>query len=255
MKQFVLSPAAGKRLIAKAMLTHEHVRNALKNATVVVIAGTTNGYVAEEMLSFIGENQAFPRNRFFRGIVLPPDRPKKEDGRVPDESGFPGDVVIAKGVWQKGKTIFDVVHDLTEKDVIIKGANAVHLESRRAAVLIAHPQAGTIGASLPAHYGRRVPLIIPVGLEKRVSGNLDELAAEMNHPGAQGPRLLPVPGEIVTELDAIFMLSGAKARLVAAGGVAGAEGSVWLALSGEEEQENKALAILQSVAREPSFQR
>ncbi len=254
MKQFSLTPAAGKRLIAKAIAAHTHVLAALKNGTVAIIAGTTNGYVAEEVLALIGEAQNFKKNRFFRGIILPPARPKKEDGRLPDESGFPGDVVISNGVWQKGKTIFDVVNDLKENDVIMKGANAVNLEDRRAAILIGHPQAGTVGASLPAYYGRRVRLMIPVGLEKRVSGNLDELAARINEPGVQGPRLLPVPGEIVTELDAIALLTGARARLIAAGGVGGAEGSVWLAIDGDAGREEQAMALLQSVAGEPPFE-
>ncbi len=254
MKQISLTPAAGKRLIGKGIAKHPEVLTAMKAGTVVIIAGTTNGYVAEELLATIGQAHDFSKKRFFRGIVLPPARPKKEDGRLPDESSFPGDVVIQDGVWQKGKTIFDVVGNLKENDVILKGANAVHLESGRAAVLIAHPQAGTVGASLPAHYGRRVRLIHPVGLEKRISGNLDRLAAQINEPGAHGPRLLPVPGEVFTEIDAIAMLTGAKAQLIAAGGVGGAEGSIWLAISGDAAQENGAMALIQSVAGEPAFE-
>ena len=226
MKQFVLTPAAGKRLIGKAMIQHEAIRKALKKGTIVIIAGTTNGYVAEEILKKLGYSKEFLRNHFYRGIILPPNRAKAPNGRSYDESKFFGDVVITKGVFQKGQTIFGVVDDLSEGDVILKGANAVNLSQRRAAVLIGAPKGGTIGASLPAVVGRRVQLILPVGLEKRVYENIDELAATMNAPGAQGPRLLPVPGEIFTELDAIELLTGAKVSLVAAGGVSGAEGSV-----------------------------
>lgn len=253
MRQFSLTPAAGKRLIGKGIAGHPEVLSALKGKTVVVIAGTTNGYVAQELLTVIGQADEFRRERFFRGIVLPPSQLTSESGRFPDESGFPGDVVIQKGVWQKGKTIFDVVDELKEGDVILKGANAVDPEAGRAAILIGHPQAGTIGASLPAYYGRRVRLIVPVGLEKRIWGNLDDLASEINSPGAHGPRLLPVPGEVVTELEAIFLLTGAKAKLVAAGGVSGAEGSVWLCVNGEPEQEDQAVELLHSVASEPAF--
>lgn len=253
MRQFLLTPVAGKRLIGKAIAKHPDVLAALKGGTVVVVAGTTNGYVAEELFARMGQGHDFRKNRFFRGIVLPPLRPTNESGRLPDESSFPGDVVITEGAWQKGKTIFDVVHDLKEGDVILKGANAVDIETRRVAILIGHPEAGTIGASLPAYFGRRVRLIIPVGLEKRISGNLDELAAKLNEPGVHGPRLLPVPGEVFTEIDAVSLLTGATAQLVAAGGVAGAEGSVWLAISGEPAQENSAATLIQSVAGEPAF--
>jgi hypothetical protein len=184
---------------------------------------------------------------------MPPNRPTTSTGRLPDEGKFPGDVVIRKGVSEKGKTIFDMVDDLREGDIILKGANAVDLIQRRAAILIGDPKAGTIGVSLQAMVGRRVRLILPVGLEKRVYGNLDELAAKMNEPEAHGPRLLPVPGEIFTELDAITLLTGASASLVAAGGVCGAEGSVWLAVSGKPAQEKAAEVLIKSVVNEPAF--
>ncbi len=253
MRQYLLTPAAGKRLIGKAIALHPAVVNALKSGTVVIIAGTTNGYVAQEILTSLGQADDFRREGFFRGILLPPIRPTTASGRLTAEKVFPGDVVIKDGLWQKGKTIFDVVADLKEGDIIMKGANAVDLCKKRAAILIADPQAGTIGASLPAHFGRRVRLIFPVGLEKRIFGDLDEVAAKINEPGVNGPRLLPVPGEIFTELEAIALLTGAEAHLVAAGGVGGAEGSVWLAVSGEAVQEDRANTLLESIKGEPVF--
>ncbi|MBN1473542.1 MAG: hypothetical protein JW914_02910 [Syntrophaceae bacterium] len=253
MKQFILTPAAGKRLIAKAMLKHPAIVAAYKKRTIVIIAGTTNGYIAEEMLSKIDKRAAFSRGRFFRGIVLPPGGPKTKGGRLADQSGFSGDVVIQNGVWQKGQTIFDVVDNLKEGDVILKGANALDLENKRAAILIADSKSGTIGAALRVIVGRRVRLIIPVGLEKRISGNLDEAVALMNEPGGKGPRLMPAPGEVFTEIDAIELLTGAKANLVSAGGVCGAEGSLWLAVIGKLSQEKAAENLIKSIAREPAF--
>ncbi len=254
MKQFVLTPAAGKRIMAMALATHPAIQTSLKSGTVAIIAGTTNGYVAEEILKSIGQADGFSRRRFLRGIVLPPWHKTTEDGRLPDESGFPGDAIIVNGIWQKGKTIFDVVDDLTEGDIILKGANALDLSHRQAAILIGHPKVGTTSAVLQAVVGRRVRLIMPVGLEKRVPGDLMELAARLNAPGASGHRLLPVPGKIFTEIDAIKHLTGAEAEMVAAGGVGGAEGSVWLAISGNEEQEVAAEKLLKAVASEPWFE-
>lgn len=247
MKLFVLTSAAGKRLIAKATAAHPALQAALQSGTVVIVAGTTNGYVAEEILRQLGQAEGFARQRFFRGITLPPT------ARHPEEGKFPGDVVIVNGVWQKGETVFDAVDELKEGDVIVKGANAVDLSRKQAAVLIGHPKGGTIAAVLQAVIGRRVRLILPVGLEKRVPGDLDGLAARLNAPGAQGPRLLPVPGEILTEIEAITGLSGATAELAAGGGVSGAEGSVWLAVTGTPEQEAAAEKIIKSVSLEPPF--
>jgi hypothetical protein len=253
MFQVVLTTAAGKRLIAKAVAAHPAIQAALRSGTVVIIAGTTNGYVAEEVLALAGQSKGFRRQRFFRGITIPPHMPTTETGRLPDETGFPGDVVIVKGEWQQGKTIFDVVDDLKEGDVILKGANSLELSQKRAAILIGDRRGGTTVAFLQAVVGRRVRLLLPVGLEKRISGSLDELAAKLNAPGAHGARLLPVPGEVVSEIEAISMLTGAAAELVAGGGVCGAEGSVWLAVSGTSEEEKLAQELIASLSKEPSF--
>lgn len=252
-KQYLVPPAAGKRLIGKAIVQHPDMGPALQAGTVAILAGTTNGYVAEAVLAHIGQAEHFSRSRFFRGITLSPIKSTTASGRLPDEGAFPGDVVIVDGAWQKGATIFDVVDDLKEGDLIVKGANAVNLDSRKAGIYIGHPKAGTIGAALQAVIGRRVRLILPVGLEKRVPGDIDAIARRLNAPGAKGPRLFPVSGDLLTEIEAVAMLTGAQAELVAAGGVAGAEGACWLAVTGTETQLEQADALLKTVAQEPPF--
>jgi hypothetical protein len=240
-------------LIAKAIATHPVVQEALHSATLVIVAGTTNGYVAEEILKTIGSSEEFSRNHFFRGITLPPNRTLTAEGRITDESKFPGDVVITRGVWQKGKTLFDVVDALKEGDVILKGANALDLRRKQAAVLIGHPKAGTVGVALHAVAGRRVRLMVLVGLEKRVEGDLFALAEKVNAPESSGYRLLPVPGQVFTEIQALNLLTGVSAEMVAAGGVCGAEGCCWLAVSGAKEQEEAAEKLLASIVLEPPF--
>jgi hypothetical protein len=253
MKQFLITPQAGKRLIAKTIANHPAINKVLKNGTLVIVAGTTNGYVAEEILKTHKIANNFSRKHFFRGITMPPTKAVTAEGRTVSESKFPGDVVITKGVWQKGKTIADVIDSLKEGDVILKGANTLDLNRNQAAILIGHPKAGTIGLALPAVVGRRVRLIIPIGLEKRVNGDLNILAEKLNAPGAGGYRLLPVPGEVFTELDALKALTAANVELIAAGGVCGAEGGCWIVITGEKEQEEFAEQIVASVANEPPF--
>jgi 6-phosphogluconate dehydrogenase (decarboxylating) len=51
----------------------------------------------------------------------------------------------------------------------------------------------------------------------------------------------------------VQLLAGATAELISGGGVCGAEGSYWLAISGTKEQEEAAEKLLTSVASEPSF--
>jgi len=246
MKQFVLTPAMGKRLIGKAMARHPAVESALAGGTLVIVAGSTNGYVAEEVLQAAGQAEAFARRGFRRGTVTPPDFDPTSV-----KAPFPGDVVLVAGTWQKGKQIFDVADGLGAGDVILKGANALDPVARRAAVLIGHPQLGTSGPAIAAAVGRRVRLIVPVGLEKRVFEPIADLAAAANDAGAEGPGMLPLPGEVFTELDAIALLTGAEGRLLAGGGVYGAEGAVWVGVSGEPERIDAARQLIEAVAAEP----
>ena len=243
MKQYLVTPAMGKRLIGKAMAVHPAVQRVLASGTLVVVAGTTNGYVAEEILQSIGQAEGFSRVGFRRGMHAAP-------GAEVPQAAFPGDVVIVGGQWQKGKTIFDVADDLQVGDVVLKGANAFDLRGQ-AAVQIGHPKGGTVLAAVAAVVGRRVQLIVPVGLEKRVLEDVNVLAQRCNAPEADGPRLLPMPGEVFTELEALRLLTGATACLLAAGGIYGAEGALWLGITGSVEQVEQATALLQSVAVEP----
>jgi len=254
MKQLLFTPSAGKRLIAKELSQNSAVLSALKNGTLVIVAGTTNGYVAEEILKTL-KIEGFSKSNFFRGLTLPPSGSVTSEGRLADESKFPGDVVITNGEWQKGKTIVDVVDTLKDEDLILKGANAVNIDKKQAAVLIGHPKAGTISFIMQAVAGRRTKLIVPVGLEKRVNSDLYALTEKLNSPEASGYRMYLVPGQVFTEIEAIKQLSGANAELVAAGGICGAEGSYLLAVTGTEAQKNYAEKIWKSVASEPSFLR
>ncbi len=248
MRTYVVTPAAGKRLIARALVRHPAVQTALQKGTLVIVAGTTNGYVAEEILRTVGQDSGFSRARFFRGVTVPPGESLSFDA-----SEFPGDVILVRGRRLEGKTILHVLDEMGEGDVILKGANALDLRTRRAAVLIGDTRGGTAAAAMQAVVGRRVRLIVPVGLEKRVATDPWELAARLDAPGSTGPRLLPVVGEVVTELEAIALLTGATAELIAGGGVCGAEGSVWLGVEGTEEQVAAAATLLGELLAEPPF--
>lgn len=247
LRQFILTSSAGKRLIGRGMAAHPAVKAVMRKGMLVIVAGTTNGYVAEEVFAAMGDSQGFCRKGFRRGLTVPP-------GAKAPPGDFLGDVVLVDGVWQKGKQVFDVANDLKTGDVVVKGANALDLPRRRAAALIGHPSAGTIGAALPHVVGRRIRLIVAVGLEKRICRDLDDIARELNDPDADGPRLLPMPGEVFTELDAIRLLTGAEADLVASGGVCGAEGAVWIAVKGHPPQVQAAESLIRSIETEPPCQ-
>ena len=247
--QFHITVSAGKRLIAKAVISLEQIRSALKNNTIVIIAGSTNGYVGEELLLSIDQIGDFSKNTFFRGVTTGPG--KKID--VANAAYFNTDIVVEKGKWAKEKTIFDVAQSLGQGDIIVKGANAIDSERKLAGVLIRTANLGPSGPMMQAVIGKRTEVIIPVGLEKRVFGNIAEIALKVNAPSTDGMRMLPLSGTIITELEAIEMLTGASAELVGGGGIFGGEGGSWIAVTGTEEQLHTAKDIINSVINEPAF--
>lgn len=232
--QVILTPAQGKKLIARAVLAREDVQTAAREHTLVVVAGSTNAPIAYGLLQAMGCGEDFSPEGFLRGAIRP--APKQA---VP----FMGDVVIEKGVYQKGKTVLDVAASLGKGDMILKGANAVDLQTGETAVLIGSPVLGTAGGILPAVVGRGAALLVPVGVEKRISG-LADACRRANAPGHTGPGLLPLPGEAVTEPAALRALFGVEATLVAAGGIDGFEGAAVFSVTGEAQALGRCRALL-----------
>lgn len=244
--QFYLTPAAGKRLIAKGIAQIDSVREALENGTILIIGGTTNAAVAEELLKVVGDAEGFDRKGFFRGITVPKGFKYK-----PQESI--GDVVIKNGKWQRGLTVYDACADLKKGDIVIKGANAVNLDEEQAGVLLGSDNIGTAGPVLTAVYGRRVSLIVPVGVEKRVEAPIFELSQMCNSPDASGLKFLPLPGQVFTELHAIELLTGAYAEILGGGGICGAEGGCYFLAEGTDEQISALREIIAEVETEEPF--
>ncbi len=244
--QFYLTPAAGKRLIAKGIAAMADVRTALLRGTVVVVAGTTNGYVAEELLRTVSQGAGFDKRRFYRGLIRTGTKPAAQPP-------VNADLVLEKGIWRQGQTIFDVAARLGPGDIILKGANALDLAAGEAAVLVGNPAGGTMAAVTTAVMGRRARLILPVGLEKRVPGPLKPLCDTCADPQAEGLRLWCAPGQVFTELDAIRLLSGAQARIFAAGGVCGAEGGCYLVATGTDTQLEILHTMLDGLLATPPF--
>ena len=169
--------------------------------------------------------------------------------RSMDELGM---IRYEHGEIRTDRTVFEIAPELGPGDMILKGANALFLSGAEAGTLIGHPQGGTIIPILAAAIGRRVQIVVPIGLEKRVEKPIPELARLMNSAGAEGPRLCPLPGRVYTELDAVQTLTGAHAELLAAGGALGAEGAVYLAVTGEEDQLETMQALMNELRREPA---
>ena len=243
--QAILTVSESKRLIAQAVKEMPIVKNALANGMVIIGKGTTNAYVAEEITGKKIERAAFVRGRI---------QPAKGGKKLPDVKAAP-DVILEKGKVLD-LPLAEAVKKLKPGDVVIKGGNALDYKNKLVGVNIGAPDAGTAGATMPYVVARKAYLVIPIGLEKLVAGDLVDLSLKMREPieslnGLQSMFLLT--GEIVTELEAIHVLTGATAFQCSAGGIGGAEGSVWLVFRGTKEQVTKALKLVESIQGEPPY--
>ena len=232
--QIFLTPNEGKQLIADALASLDFVQEAMREHTVVVVMGTTNAYLANALLSQLGEEEIDMKG-FHRGITKPA-------------------LVIEKGKVIPEKTIFDVAGTLTKDDVIFKGANAVHISSETAGVLIGHPAGGTVLACEQAAVGKRTTFIMPVGVEKRVELPISDLASFVNDCDSEGLRLYPATGTPYTELDALTDLFDVDAELIAAGGICGAEGGCWFQCEGAGEDIDSLVEYVKELKELPAFE-
>ena len=75
--QIFLTPNEGKQLIADALASLDFVQEAMREHTVVVVMGTTNAYLANALLSQLGEeeiaNLAFKHADELARAQMPPE--------------------------------------------------------------------------------------------------------------------------------------------------------------------------------------
>ncbi len=245
----VLTVSESKRLIAKGVAKMPVVQNNCQEGMVVIPTGSTNAYVAEELLL----GKTLVKKHYMTGATLPAGV-EREDLELGQE--IP-DIVLKDGEIDPDLDRLSVLEQLNSGDVFIKGANALNYRQGVAGILIGgFGGGGTIGAAVGHIVGRRLNFIIPVGLEKCVAQNIFEVAKVVNARRKREdnvPRMMPVKGDIVTEIEALSLLAGLEVYQMAAGGVAGAEGSVRLAFEGPEGAVEKAERVIAEIQGEPPF--
>lgn len=239
----VLTPAEAKRLLGKAVAALPEVKAALTTGRLIIANGTTNAFVAEELLG-----HSVPKYYFGAGVIT--DGLLTETRR--DQRLKP--YLSRYGQAVEGMALNDFVKEFEAHDILIKGANAVD-PAGYAGVLLADEQGGTMAVALGVISARGARLLMPVGLEKLIPsvlvaatqcGQLRQKYVTGNLVG-----LMPVvQGEVITEVEALRILTGVKATLVAAGGVGGSEGAVVLALEGSEAAVTAAYDLVQSIKGE-----
>jgi len=138
--------------------------------------------------------------------------------------------------------------------VFIKGANAIDLD-RNVGVLLQNDCGGTIGMALGILAARGSHLILPVGLEKLIPSVPDasNMCGLQTVDYATGTKvgLMPVMyGKTITEIDAVYLLSGADAVHIASGGLGDSQGAITLVIYGVAQKVERAIEIIEQIKDE-----
>ncbi len=265
--QAVLTPTESKKLIAKAVARMDVVTKALKDGIIVMHPSSSTYFIVEELTGHR------PRtNAWVCGMVIPKGlcvemgmsatvkEPREEGKPIGGGDDFRASWVIRKGEITSGIPLAPVLKEMGPEDVYIKGVNALDTQGR-VGVLIGSqsPEVVTIGRVMAARRERGINVIFAVGLEKLIPIPMEEAAQEakqrpVDYSMGCAPTLFACDGTVVTELEAINILSGAVATPIAAGGLGGAEGAIILMVKGNEEQVGAAINYIEQSkgARLPS---
>lgn len=247
---FVFTPAESKRLIGKAVARMEEVKRAKEQNKILIGHGSTNVFVAEEILGKEKFSELQNRNSYLSGVIL--------RGILCTTLGEekPPILVLNRGnIEPPAATMADMLKDFGRDSIFIKGANAVDIEGN-AAAFMAHPEGGTIGWAIGTILARGIRLIVPVGLEKLIPSvkRAVSLCGQQTFDYCQGLNvgLIPLTGaKVVTEVEALRILAGAESFQVASGGCSGSEGAVTLVAEGETAMVKKAIQIVEAIKGEP----
>lgn len=239
-----LTVAEGKRLIAKGLDNNPQVQDRLQNGIVIITRGTTDTYIAEELAGLDA-----PHGAFVTGRISPEGKGDFSDGL---ESV--SEIVMIKGAksdipYEKALAM------LQPEDIVFKGGNMLNYAKQQTAVNIGAPDGGTTARMRRYTDQGRGRWIVPIGLEKDTSWDLEQCAAVANGKAEkqQTVSLNVKTGDIYTEIEAIREFADVDVYPAAMGGVDGAEGGVALMICGSDEEVAKALEAVRSVLGEPPF--
>ncbi len=239
---FTLTPAESKRLIAKAVIQMPEVQWAKNNGYLVVARGVTNAYILEEFTGRPLDKELYVAGVNLRGVLcaLDPER------RLKPLTFYKNQELSIDPV--------DVLKEMKPGDVLLKGANAVDFKWT-VGVDMASSEGGTVGQFLVPLIARGIKIIFPVGLEKLIPSVLEASRICGNKTFARSIGasigLMPIStGEVVTEVQALEMLASVKAVPVSAGGIGGSEGSITLAVEGDQPSVERSIQIVEAIKGE-----
>ena len=244
---FVLTPAAGKKLIGMGVARLPEVEYAFDSARLIVANGSTTSYVIEALTG-----EPVDKYDYCVGVIA--------DGQF---AGNP-DSDHTMWMWEKGEKtklpfsdFLETFKTFEKDDVFIKGANAVDPQGY-AGGLQTNPFGGSWAQAIGIITARGFPCIVPVGLEKMIPSVIEASKKlgqmRLKYTLGNPPGMIPLTSfKVMTEIQAFQVLAGVNATPVAAGGIGGSEGSIAFVVEGTEDQVKKAFSFVKQVHDEPAI--
>jgi len=240
---FTLTSAESKRLIARGIVSMPEVIQAKEEGYLLVGRGSTNAYIAEELLGEPLEKETYTVGQIIRGIPC----------------ALVQSVRMQPVTFHKNKRLdidpSTVIDKLGPGDILLKGANAVDNEGH-VGIVMASPTGGTMGQFYLPMKARGATIIYPVGLEKMVL-SVEEASRMGGFRTIERSIGVPVgmvcvnDGMAYTEMDALGELFDVEAVHFASGGYGGAEGAVTIIVEGDDEEVNECCDYIEGIKGEP----
>lgn len=236
--QITLTVPEGKRLIAKGIATRRDIKVAFRRGKILLKGGTTVSAICEELCG----------------------KPLRISGRITPKGTKSSKELLDSwycAIIEKGSLrnidgeVGKVVSTLNKGDIVIIGANAFD-NYGNAALMIGGILGGEPGCALCGMISAINKVIIAVGIEKIVPGNLNEVIRntgrnEVDMAMGMAVGLMPICGEIYTEMEAIKTLAKVHPKIIGRGGIDGAEGATTFTIDGEKKEVLKIFHLLRSL--------
>ncbi|MCD6363963.1 MAG: hypothetical protein J7M13_08235 [Synergistetes bacterium] len=225
--QFTLTVSEGKRIIAEGIALHPDVKRALREARIVLKGGTTVSAIAEKLAGVKLE---------ICGRITPLGTKVSRKGRTK----APHTIMIENGkVIGIDEELCSIVNNLGPKDVFIVSPNIVDMDGN-AAIMAGSPFGGEPGKIFGGLSAEGVKVILPANIDKFSPGSVREAVQaagrkKVDRALGMAVGLIPLHGEVFTELDAIELLVGIRPVIIGRSGIFGAEGATVFFLEGSRE--------------------
>ncbi len=236
--QVTLTVHEAKRVIAKGIARLPEVQEAFRSGKIYLKGGTTVSALCEELAG---------RPLRISGRIVPAGA--KAAGTA--LTGFYSVIIEHGECVDVDDRLEEAVEGLGPRDVAVLGANAID-PFGNAVMMCGSSLGGKPGRVISGLMAEIKNIIIAAGFEKLVPGPLPEIIQqygrkEIDLSMGLAVGLAPLVGRIVTEKDAIPLLSDVKCAVIGMGGIFGAEGATTMIIEGEEEEVKKVYRILSSV--------